>query len=73
MLLMAQSSQTKTSWDRLEAFLSRVLRSELLLTEAFEDQCLVLLRQEWPKVGRSQHLQVVAYSDSVFSFVPRMF
>ncbi|XP_040566396.1 codanin-1 [Lepeophtheirus salmonis] len=49
MVLLGQSTQPFLTWQRLERLLYSLLKSKILIPLALEDQCIQLLKQEWPE------------------------
>ncbi len=49
--ILARSRQPRATWNKMEAFVGRLLKHELLLPMTFEGMCIELLRHEWPKVS----------------------
>lgn len=54
LLILSKSSQQKTTWDKMEIFLTRLLKHQLIFPMLFEGQCVELLREEWDKVSLIQ-------------------
>ena len=48
----ARGHDQVATFQRLEAFLSRLLRSGIIPPLVLEDQCMAILHHEWPKVSR---------------------
>lgn len=47
--MLSKSTNPNVTWDKFEAFMGRLLQSGLLLPIVLEDQCLVILKKEWPQ------------------------
>lgn len=47
--LLHKSTNPNATWDKMEHFLGRLLKSSLILPIGLEDQCLVILKKEWPE------------------------
>jgi hypothetical protein len=50
--VLNRSRHPKATWDKMESFLTRLLKHELLFPLPFEQQCVMLLRDEWDKVWK---------------------
>lgn len=46
--LLGKSNTPNATWDKMEAFMGRLLKGSLFLPIALEDQCLSVLKREWP-------------------------
>ena len=51
--VLQRAKQPKLTWDKMEAFLTRLLKHELLFPIPFEQQIFILLRPglDWDPVG----------------------
>lgn len=46
----SRSQNPSLTWNKLEHFLNRLLKAGIIVPMILEDQCLELLREEWPEV-----------------------
>ncbi len=46
--ILSNSPNPNATWDKLESFMGRLLASGLMLPICLEEQCLVILKKEWP-------------------------
>ena len=53
LFILQRSTQPKSTWDKMETFLTRLLKHELLFPIPFEDQIFMLLQPglDWDPVG----------------------
>ena len=49
--VLQRAMHPKSTWDRMEAFLTRLLKHELLFPIPFEHQIVILLQLEWNPVS----------------------
>ena len=53
-VLLGNSPSPKATWDKMELFLGRLLKANLIIPLALEDTALQILRTEWPTVCLSK-------------------
>ena len=51
--VLERAKQPKLTWDKMEAFLTRLLKHELLFPIPFEDQIIILLQDDWNPVNNA--------------------
>lgn len=49
--VLQRATRPKSTWDKMEALLTRLLKHELLFPIPFENQIVILLREDWNPVG----------------------
>ena len=47
--LLKQSSNSNLTWDKFEHLIGRLLKSGLILPINLEEQCLIVLKKDWPE------------------------
>ena len=53
LVILERATQPKLTWDKMEAFLTRLLKHELLFPIPFEDQIIILLQDDWNPVNNA--------------------